>query len=139
MSMTVQNATHDAVREWARGMYATEAGAELLIREGLVSETRPWIKRLSDTRSAIDGEILAQEMGVWSGGEQRIVRIALSLLGYDPVDLSEELAGLDRDELSLVLAAIAHAGGSHEHSEWVVSDGKFSGSRKLDSLYAWPE
>jgi len=53
--------------------------------------------------------------GALSGGETRLLRIAASLLGGPPVDLSRNLAGLDREHLQLVLDAIAHAGGSHEH------------------------
>ncbi len=51
-----------------------------------------------------------------SGGETRILRIAASLLGGAPVDLSRNLPGLDRELLKLVLVAIAHAGGRHESS-----------------------
>jgi hypothetical protein len=51
-----------------------------------------------------------------SGGETRILRIAGSLLGGAPVDLSRNLAGLDRELLKLVLVAIAHVSGSHERA-----------------------
>lgn len=53
-----------------------------------------------------------------SGGETRLLRIAASLLGGPPVDLSSNLAGLDREHLQRVLVAIAHAGGGHEHTAW---------------------
>lgn len=54
--------------------------------------------------------------GALSGGGTRLLRIAASLLGGPPVDLSRNLAGLDREHLQLVLAAIARANGSNEHT-----------------------
>jgi hypothetical protein len=51
---------------------------------------------------------------------------------------------LDRRSLALVLAAIAHAGGSHEHSRVIVEDDEdgvpvLKGSERRSSLYSWPE
>lgn len=127
------------VRRWAAGMHATTAGAELLIRQGVaVYDGAPWIKPSND-RAWIDVDLLLHESGVWSGGEQRVVRIACSMLGGPPVDLSEELPGLDRRATELVLAAVAHAAGSHEDSEVVVDDeGRPTGFRRLSSAYPWP-
>jgi hypothetical protein len=47
---------------------------------------------------------------------------------------------LDRANLDLVLAAIAHAGGSHQHSDVRANkDGSMSlHPGYLDSLHAWP-
>ena len=45
-------------------------------------------------------------------------RIAASLLGGPPVDLSRNIAGLDREHLRFVLAAIDHAGGGNEPDGW---------------------
>lgn len=137
----------DAVRAWAKGLYSTEAGAELLIRHGkTIHEGAPWIveqDKLSNDRprmATIDVDALLEHSGAWSGGEQRIVRIAASLLGGPPVDLSEEIPGIDRANLVLVLAAIAHASGSHEHSAMRFdSDDNPIGFDRLDSAYAWPD
>lgn len=111
--------TREEVRDWARGMYPLEAGVELLIRAGRVYDGAPWVVRESAHRTYIDRDALESHMGMWSGGEQRIARIALSLLGGDPVRLDDDIPGLDRPSLDLVLAALAHANGSHEHSGFV--------------------
>lgn len=137
----------DAVRAWAKGVYPTEAGAELLIRHGrAIYERAPWLTDLGPGDSsrprmvAIDRDVLAEQIGMWSGGERRLVRIAVSLLGGTPVDLSEDLPGLDRPTLSLVLAAIAHAGGSHEHPALETGPGGIPVpvGGLAGSLYPWP-
>ena len=91
-------------------------------------------------RAYVDTEVLLYESGAWSGGEQRVVRIAASLLGGPAVDLSEDVPGLDRENLALVLAALAHANGSHEHSGVETApDGRPLRFVRLTSLYPWPE
>jgi|GEM_PF-5391216 len=53
-----------------------------------------------------------------SGGEQRLLRIAASIGSDDAtINLGDCLTGLDRPTLHLVLAAVAHAAGGHEHRE----------------------
>jgi len=54
-----------------------------------------------------------------SGSDNRVLRIAASLseLGV-PVDLADAVTGLDRHNLALVLAALSHANGSHEHKDY---------------------
>jgi hypothetical protein len=52
---------------------------------------------------------------VGSAGQLRLLRAAASLAEGHPVALGDLAAGLDRDNLRLLLAAVAHAGGSHEH------------------------
>ena len=150
MSTITTSQISDALRAWAKGIYPTEAGVELLIRSGLTSAGYPWVQRSPDSpdRWWIDADqITADTIGVYSGGQQRVLRIAAALLGGLPVDLFEDVPGLDREHLALVLAAIAHAGGSHEHSGELQPDpaGKWNlngvrhGFRRLPSLYDWPE
>ena len=69
----------------------------------------------------MDFEIIPGEIGALSGGEQRILRIAAALGAGTPVDLSTAFDGLDRENTRLVLAAMAHAAGSHDHSDVIVS------------------
>ncbi|WP_285132093.1 hypothetical protein [Propionibacterium freudenreichii] len=70
--------TADALRAWAKGIYPSEAGVELLIRSGrAVYDGAPWITRDGDI-AWIDVDELLRETGAWSGGEQRLVRIAAS-------------------------------------------------------------
>lgn len=134
----------EAVRAWAKGIYATEAAAELLIRQRRIYEGAPWLVEQDvwgdqSRIVSIDPDTLLYEAGAWSGGEQRTAAIAASLLGGPPVDLSDVLAGNDREHTALVLAAIAHANGSHEASEIEFVDGKPVGFREPGSLYPWPE
>lgn len=110
---------HEALRRWAKGLYPLEAGVELLIRafDGrFANPSQPWVQQGDDPGWWwIDVEQMTEDnYGALSGGETRLLRIAASLLGGPPVDLSRNLAGLDRQHLQLVLDAIAHAGGSHE-------------------------
>lgn len=135
----------DAVRAWSRGIYPTEAGVELLIRQGkAIYNGAPWIIPLEQRSGApamasIDVDELLYESGAWSGGEQRVVRIAASLLGGPAIDLAEEIPGVDRERMALVLAAFAHANGSHEHSGMKFdNNGQPSGFTRLTSLYPWP-
>ena len=114
-----RTAVDDQLRAWARGLYTTEAATELLIRAhrgAFVHPSRPWIFR-EDDWCWIDFASIPDHLNALSGGEQRLLRIAASLGSSDPViNLGEEITGLDRPTLYLVLAAIAHAGGSHEQS-----------------------
>ncbi len=151
MSQTTTD-VQDALRTWAKGNYPQEAGVELLIR---ASDSRfaragyPWVCEGEDPGWWwVDVEQMTEEnYGGLSGGEMRLLRIAASLLGGASVSLYENIAGLDRDQVQLVLAAIAHSSGSHEHSGGLVPDpeglyvgpdGVRRGFEKLGSLYSWP-
>ena len=147
----------DGLRAWAKGDYTYEAAVELLIRTGwtdwgafrddFVGEREwdglPWIdfEALGDV---LRGEKESAVMAA-SGGELRVLRIAYSLAGNG---LSNTIPGLDRDRMALVLAGLAHANGSHEHSDLVedpngrmVSErtGTRMSFKKLGTLYPWPE
>ncbi|AGW85580.1 hypothetical protein BLAC_07045 [Bifidobacterium animalis subsp. lactis ATCC 27673] len=129
-----------ALRAWARSSYPTEAGTELLIRSGrAIYEGAPWITKYG-SHAAIDPQALLAHTGAWSGGEQRLIRIAASLLGGEPANLAEDIPGLDRHSTDLVLAAIAHAAGSHEDTTVTTnSAGQPTGFTPAGSLYPWPE
>lgn len=126
------------VRAWAKGRHTTEAAVELLIKGGkAIYPGAPWLTAREDGKVALDFDRLNDEAGAWSGGEQRIVRIALSLVDGE---LGDDVAGLDRDGVSLVLAAIAHASGSHEHGGFRYDEnGKPVGTIRHETLYAWPQ
>lgn len=136
----------DAVRAWARGICATEAGAELLIRqERTIHEGAPWLTDLESPDPtaprmvAIDVDTLLKRTGAYSGGESRVIRIAASLLGGPAVDLAEDVPGLDREHAALVLAAIAHANGSHQQSAIQFNkDGSRVDVTQMPALYSWP-
>ena len=51
--------------------------------------------------------------------------------------LGDVLTGLDRPTLRLVLAAVAHAGGSHQHSCLVIDRDGRANITKQPSLFIW--
>lgn len=115
--MTADDSTHAGLRHWAKGNYALEAGVELLIRPfhgRFAGAWQPWVEPGDgDGVWWIDPEKF--DIGALSGGERRLLSVAESLLGGQPVDLAEALPGMDRECVELVLAAVSHASGSHEH------------------------
>ncbi|WP_217995626.1 hypothetical protein [Sanguibacter suarezii] len=60
----------EAVRAGVKGIYAGEAGVELLIRQGkAIRDGAPWITRSDDgTAAFVDVDKLLDAGGVWSGG-----------------------------------------------------------------------
>lgn len=142
--------THaDDLRAWAKGMYAIEAATELLIRGfggKFAGPGNPWVHTSSEPQGPghvsawIDFAAIPEEMDVLSGGERRFLSLAASLAEDVPVALGDVISGLDRENLDLVLAAIAHAGGSHQHSDVRYNqEGSMSlGKGYLDSLHPWP-
>ena len=110
------------LRAWARGTYPDEAAAELLIRAfggRFATRVQPWVVPLDGSnRFWCDPSVIARYAGALSGGERRVLAVVAGLLGGDPVDLVDVAPGLDRANLTLVLAAVAHAGGSHQHTDW---------------------
>lgn len=128
------------IRAWARGMYSIEAGAELLIRSGLIGhDASPWIHHDGD-RAWIEAQALVHHSVGRSGGQQRVICLAASLLDGRPVNLADDVPGLDRKNTRLVFAAVAHAAGSHEMSEVRFSpEGTPAGFTRAAALYSWPE
>jgi hypothetical protein len=138
----------------AVGDYAAEAAVLLLADSG------HWLPRLQAAglvSIALDGD--AVDGGPWAavlwgdldgalragrisgtGGERRLLRAAASLAEGQPVDLADLTAGLDREELTLLLAALAHAAGSHEHHDVVRDgDGLSQDGPLLGPVVAWPQ
>ncbi|GGU37490.1 hypothetical protein [Nocardioides albus] len=132
----------DLLRSWASGMYTYEAAAELLIRfnHGRLL-AGPWVEWDDGCRRYWFNTDLVRHSAYLSSGECRVLMIAAAISSdTSTVSLSDAVPGLDRDALALVLAAIAYAGGSHDHSEWTFDDdGKPLGHQRLSSLFPWPE
>lgn len=112
---------HEKVRAWALGMYPLEAAAELLIRAGFVYLGAPWLVHSLVPASGtmrfnvgVDADRLLAESGVWSGGEQRLARVAASLLDGPPVNLFEDASSFDGRSLALVISALRHANGDRD-------------------------
>jgi hypothetical protein len=138
--------TASDLREWARGSYGLVAAVELLIRsfDGQFADSGyPWIKWDTDRtpgRWWLDADALNLARGV-SSGEGVILDFVAALAGKDwHFDLTD-IARLDRRHQGLVLAAIAHAGGSYEHQVAVFNAEHTAiiGRERPGSLYPWPE
>ena len=137
----------------AVGDYALEAAVLLL------AETGHWLPRLQAAgliTIALDGD--AADGGPWAAvqwsdldgalragridgdpGQLRLLRAAAGLADGQPVDLADLTAGVDRAELTALLAALAHAAGSHEHRAVVRDeDGTPHAGPLLGPLVAWP-
>lgn len=132
-----------SLRQWARGVYPQEAAVELLLRAfhgRFARPGNPWIRPTDDGGYRLDSEALASGDRCLSGGEQRLLQVVAALAGDAQVSLSAAIPGMDRDLVELVLAAIAHAAGSHEHANIVVEHdagvAHFLGHHP--SLHPWP-
>lgn len=142
------DSVHDGLRGWAKGVYPLEAATELLIRSGFADPSLPWVFRCdtdSDPERAhwhgIDFERIPELLGGMSGGERRFLLIAASIgSGSVEVNLHESFSGLDRDRVDLILAALAHAAGTHEGRLVVVDGdaGTLSFGEAYESLHPWP-
>lgn len=132
----------DGLRRWARGAYAEEAAVELLARSfggRFCSTGYPWV-RCCDRPGWfwLDGEPLIHDTGALSGGERGLLAVTGALVsGLAISDLPGIVAGLDRSHLALVLAVLAHAGGSHEHADYR-RDGSSVITYRLGPLVDWP-
>ena len=140
--MATSAAVVDGLRRWARGAYAEEAAVELLARSfgsRFCSTGYLWVRRCDRPGWYwLDGEPLIHGTGALSGGERRLLALAGALVsGLAITDLAGLIAGLDRTNQHLVLAALAHAGGSHEHADYCLDGGRVV-LRQLGSLVDWP-
>lgn len=138
--------THAGLRAWAKGLYPLEAAVELLVRFAagrFATPGNPWIQPCDQAGWwwLDPGRINDDNLAALSGGEQRILRIVASLADGEPADLGRTLPGLDRETMALVLAAMAHANGSHDHVD-IRIDHEHPVSvlhGRLASLHPWPD
>jgi hypothetical protein len=131
----------EGLRAWAEGMYGTGAVAELLIAYGPPLLSGPWVEHDPENDCYwFNTAAVTQHGGRLSGGERRTLEIAASLASPEhTIALGDLVAGLGRQSLELVLAAIAHAAGSHDHSRILTDpNGKPIGFEDLPSAYPWP-
>ena len=112
-----------ALRAYAAGLHADEAGTELLISHGGFLH-RPDFRRFVDAFASVSDDTPMAQIDwqsvhtAWrdgqlpvSGGEWRILKIAASLAAGTSVSLRDTLPGLDDRNLELVITAIRHAAG----------------------------
>jgi ADP-ribose pyrophosphatase YjhB (NUDIX family) len=115
------------LRAWARGIYADEAGVELLIGHAVFLHRADFTNRFITTPASSDGTPLA--VIDWpaviaaldgslpcSGGENRMLRLAASLAAGIPVSLRDTLTGIDGRGTQLVIQAVLHASGHRPSS-----------------------
>jgi hypothetical protein len=114
-----------ALRDCAAGLYPLEAGTGLLIANGTFLHRDDFTSRFvlhgTAGMAAVDWDaataaLTAGELPC-SGGEQRIFRLAASLAGSIPVDLSDAVTGLDQANLQRLVTAIRHASGKQQPHE----------------------
>lgn len=121
-----------SLRARARGVYAAEAGTELLIRHATWLHRSDFRDRFVHTATNIPTDTEMSDVD-WpatitalntgglpcSGGEGRMLRLAASLADGIPVDLRDTLTGLDARNTDLVSQAVLHASGRRKqpHTE----------------------
>lgn len=133
--------TPQKLREWAKGSLTSEAGTELLLRAfggRFATSGSPWIVTEDPDHPWIDFEAIPDLIGGASGGERRFLLIAASIGGGTSVVLSDVLPGLDRTVMDLVLAAAAHAAGTHQGTVMTEAPDGTVSFEHPDSLYPWP-
>ncbi|NCT89524.1 hypothetical protein GXB85_00945 [Cellulomonas sp. APG4] len=111
----VDTRTSTRLRQWAAGLLPLEAAVELLLRAfggRFADPALPWVRVDGDV-TWLDPDALREHAAVLSGGERRLLFVVASLLDERPLGVVDVVTGLDRENLHLVLAAFAHAGGSH--------------------------
>lgn len=127
------------------GSLPVTAAVELLTRcfDGrFAAASQPWIRVEPTGAVWLDDQFLASSLGGLSGGERRVLTIVVALAdstGTRRIDLTDVVTGIDRENLDLVLAALAHAAGSHEQVDLkVADDSQTARFVRLPSLHPWP-
>lgn len=113
-----------ALRRQAKGMLCSEAAAEVLIGQRAWLARDDFVARFVEIAPAfvdgapmaiIDWDAAITALGAGrlacSASEDQMLRITASLAVGVPVDLSAVVTGLDADNLKVVVASMAHAGG----------------------------
>lgn len=140
---TNSNRTIAGLRAWARGSYPEEAAVELLGRAfggRFASPGWPWVRACEHAGWYwLDPEAIWTGTASLSSGERRMLNVVAALVGGQPLtDLGGTLTGLDRRNLVLVLAAFAHAAGSHEHSVLVMTGDDTAALERPGAVIEWP-
>lgn len=136
----VDTRTSTRLRQWAAGLLPVEAAVEIVLRAfggRFADPALPWV-RLDGDITWLDPDSVREHAAVLSGGERRLLFVVASLLDERPLDVVDIVTGLDRQNLHLVLAAFAHAGGSHTATalEHVNGTVRFS---TPGALVPWPD
>jgi hypothetical protein len=134
----------------AVGDYAAEAAVLLLANDGYWPARLRAAGLVTVEAEPVDGQLwariewadldaaLANTRLPDSQEELAVLRVAVSLADGRPVDLADVAVALDRRTLGLVLAALAHAAGSHDHRAPAPAGHGPDADVRLGSLIAWP-
>lgn len=136
-------ATIAGLRAWAKGSYPEEAAVELLARSfgGRFASTGwPWVRPCEGGGWFwLDPDAIWTGSGGLSSGERRLLNVVAALVGGQPLaDLGGTVAGLDRRNLTLVLAALAHTAGSHEQTVMIMTADDTPSFEQPGALVEWP-
>lgn len=131
------------LRAWAEGSYPDEAAVELLARAfgGRFASTEwPWVRQCDRSRRySLHPDAIWTGTSLLSGAERRLLNIVATLSGRQPLaDLAGVLAGLDRYNLALVLAAFSHASGCHDRAVPIWRHGCGPIFERPGPLVDWP-
>lgn len=129
------------LRDGAQGSPPMRAGVEVLLRafDGRFGHpSRPWIVTESDGHMWVDADALQDDTGAMSGGERRILVMVAARIDEGPVDVVDVVTGLDRANLQLVLASLAHDAGWHERAEVTNRPAGVSHLTRPGPIVAWP-
>ena len=115
----------DLLREWAAG-YRPDEAALALLRHGCDGF---WTTAGPDGTDHLEATVAPSAAVRWedvprflargvpaSTGEVNLLRAAASLMGAQVGSLREITTGMDADTLALILDAVAHRAGWHEHA-----------------------
>jgi hypothetical protein len=133
----------DRLRAWASVSHPLAAATELLIRafDGKYAQPgNPWIKYPDSEAANIEFELIPMYLDeIENPRARQVLMLAASLsdLGVH-APLGALMYELDREVLDLFLAAVAHAGASHEHSAMVTGPDGLPSVERLPSLHPWP-
>jgi hypothetical protein len=113
--------TRSAIRNSAQALLFQEAGVDLLTQHGVFLHRNNFTKRFitisygTPLFAEIDWPSVIQSLDsadfTCSGGEGRMLRLAASLSGGIPVDLSDAVTWIDDMNLDCLIAALNHASG----------------------------
>lgn len=134
----------------AVGDYAAEAAVLLLANDGYWPARLRAAGMVTIEAEPVDGQLWARiewpeldtalARGRLRGSPEQlpVLRVAASLADGHPIDLADVAVALDRRTLGLVLAAVAHAAGSHDHRDAAPAGCGPDAEVRLGPLIAWP-
>lgn len=131
--MTTNTTACARARRWAAGNLTQEAGVELLIRSGLVTDDCRWVTD--------DGYIKLTMLRLDAGSDCRanrvLVDIAESFIHGHAVCLADAIPALELADVPLVAAAVSHAAGCHVFHHNRIINGQLTTTPPA-ALVEWP-